>query len=207
MGAYGSPDLSVQDNGKDLRRCKRCGEYFYKGWKRCPNCGKSVGGGAEGCLVAILIVVGIFMFMATLIGMISGGSGDTSTVEDNIKIEEPEISKEEYIGKCSIYDYEEISRYPDNYKGKYAKFSGEVFQVLYDEKYVDIILNMGYNEKIKDYQTVHVSYTKEDEKEARILENDKITVYGQLDGIYKYESVRGDEISIPLVEVKYITLN
>ena len=47
---------------------------------------------------------------------------------------------------------------------------------------------------------VYVKYKKFDKAEDRILEDDIITVWGQLNGTYTYKAVNGSQITIPLLE-------
>lgn len=54
--------------------------------------------------------------------------------------------------------------------------------------------------------TILVSYTKQDSNEARILEDDIITMYGTLAGTYTYESVMGASVTVPLFFAEYIDL-
>ena len=49
---------------------------------------------------------------------------------------------DEYKQKCNTYSYKEIFRNSDNYKGKFAKFIGEVVQVLDSDDYYSIRLNV-----------------------------------------------------------------
>lgn len=42
-----------------------------------------------------------------------------------------------------------------------------------------------------------------DENEPRILEDDKLTFYGECDGIETYTSIVGTQLSIPALKAKY----
>ena len=54
---------------------------------------------------------------------------------------------------------------------------------------------------------VYVDYERKYENESRILENDTITLYGEVNGIKKYTAVFGNEISIPHILAEYIVIN
>ena len=94
--------------------------------------------------------------------------------------------------------YEKISRDPDQYKGQYVKFSGRVLQVCEESdsptKYSTYrIATDGYGDVI--FACID-TYGK-----PRILEDDRVTVYGVCDGLMSYESVMGEKITIPLIYV------
>ncbi|MDG5852501.1 toxin regulator [Clostridium beijerinckii] len=108
----------------------------------------------------------------------------------------------ERIGYDTGITYEQLARTPDEYKGKKAKFSGKVLQVIEGDKENDLriavdenydnVLFVGYDPKITS---------------TRILENDQVTVKGTSIGIYSYQSTLGGKISIPGMWVDKIELN
>lgn len=117
-----------------------------------------------------------------------------------LKIECTDLSEKQYKAKCKTYSYEEIARDPDDYKGKKAKFSGTVLQALEsdDSRQVDIRLAID-----GDYdQVIYVVYYKP-EGSSRILEDDTITVYGELAGLYSYTSTMNKPITLPIIYALY----
>ncbi len=117
-----------------------------------------------------------------------------------LKIECTDMSEKQYKAKCKTYSYDEIARDPDDYKGKKAKFSGTVLQVVEsdDSRQVDIRLAID-----GDYdQVVYVVYYKP-EGSSRILEDDTITVYGELAGLYSYTSTMNKPITLPIIYALY----
>ena len=113
-------------------------------------------------------------------------------------------TKLEVAGKCS--SYKEISRNPDSYKGKWAKFTGEVVQVMDD--YDETILRVNVTKDEYDFyeDTLYVYYNKSNKGNNRILEDDIITMYGQLNGITTYETVMSSEVSLPALKAWYIDI-
>lgn len=106
---------------------------------------------------------------------------------------------------CGKYAYNQIARNPDDYKGKLAVFKGEVIQVLEDGNMVHMRIDItrtswGYTD------TIYVVYQKGPD-ESRILEDDIVTIWGKLDGLYTYESIMGAEITLPLFKALYLTVN
>ena len=119
-----------------------------------------------------------------------------------------EIAEEEkaaFKASCQAYSYDEISRNPDNYKGKPAVFRGKVAQVVESSYSSSIDLRVDVTEGSYGWwdDTIYVSYTLP-EGSSRILEDDIITIYGTLDGLYSYTAVLGNTITLPKLDAKYI---
>ena len=101
--------------------------------------------------------------------------------------------------KAKVYEklnYKSVLRDPDAYTGKYFKFTGKVFQLVTEQSYGDTIytvLFIASNGKYGDLCQVTYERPKES---PRILEDDKVTVYAQCDGLYTYETVRGNSNTI-----------
>lgn len=112
--------------------------------------------------------------------------------------------KKEYIDKCNVYDYKEIFRYSNNYIGKYARFTGEVIQVFESDGYYSLRVNVTNNDGWYE-DTIFVSLPTE-ALNGRILEQDIITIYGKLSGLYEYESIFGEPITIPFLNAEYAEL-
>lgn len=126
-------------------------------------------------------------------------------VEEHEYEASPEEYERTYKEDCKTYTYKEIARDPDSYKYEMAKFKGEVIQVLEDGNYVALRVNItktswGYTD------TIYVMYERKP-GEPRILEDDIITIWGFLDGLYTYESVLGAEITLPWFIAEYLTVN
>ncbi len=110
--------------------------------------------------------------------------------------------KNAFIKACKSYSYKTIAHHPKKYKGKKIKFTGRVLQTIEtDEYYTDLRISVE-----SDIDKVYyVSYEKENNK-AKILKNDKVTVYGTLDGEETYTTIFGEEITLPSVEAEYIVV-
>lgn len=115
------------------------------------------------------------------------------------------ISVEDFKPKCKEYEYKKIARNPNDYVQKPIKIKGEVIQVMEDGLDVNLRVNMTFNPYSSDSKdgyysdTVLIYYTKKDEDESRILENDIITVYGVFNGTVSYKSVLGAEVTVPSI--------
>ena len=114
----------------------------------------------------------------------------------------PEELKRLYVSECKTISYDSLARTPEQYKGEKVRFSGKVVQVCSEA------------ESSKYYSTYRVSvagyskviYMKFDNygADTRILENDWITLYGEFEGLYTYQTVMGSSLTIPSVIAEYV---
>lgn len=97
--------------------------------------------------------------------------------------------------------FDNISRNPKDYEGKLVYFTGEVVQLMEgdDENQIRLAVDGDYDKMIL------IGYDPEITT-SRILEDDNIEIYGTSVGIFQYESVLGQTISIPAVYVDKINL-
>ncbi len=125
-----------------------------------------------------------------------------------LKNESYELTAEEkeadYKRTCKKYSYKEISRNPDSYSGELAKFTGRVLQVQQQEMYGMMVYVLrvgtaGYSDVV--YVTYYASANSK-----RILEDDRITMYGELTGTKTYTTVMGASITIPSFTAEYIDI-
>ena len=106
--------------------------------------------------------------------------------------------------KAIVYeklDYKGVSRNPDEYEGRYVKFNGEVLQAIEGEYTISFLIYVNSDYK----QLVKVNMDRP-EKYSRILEDDLVTVMGEYAGLYSYETVRGDENTVPQINALTVTL-
>ena len=111
----------------------------------------------------------------------------------------------EYKQKCNTYTYKEIFRNSDKYKGKFAKFTGEVIQVQVSGDYYSIRLNVT-KDQYGYYDDTMMVYIPTRYFDGRILEDDIIEVYGELTGLETYTAVLGQEVTIPQMLAEYVFL-
>ncbi|MGG1140086.1 hypothetical protein [Bacillus mycoides] len=110
--------------------------------------------------------------------------------------------EEERIGYETGITYDQLARTPDDFKGKKAKFTGKVLQVMegQGETQLRVAVSGNYD------KVLYVAY-KSDIINSRVLENDNVTIKGKSAGIYTYKSTMGGEISIPAMLVEKININ
>lgn len=114
----------------------------------------------------------------------------------------------DYKNACETYDYQTIFRDSGQYIGKKATFTGKVVQAQYSGSKVILRVNVTVSESsfgtyVSYSDTIWVSYYPA-ANESRILEDDIITIYGELTGTYSYTSVLGGEITIPSIQAVII---
>lgn len=116
------------------------------------------------------------------------------------KKEEAEKIKEQQKYDTGI-TYDQLARYPDEYKGKFVKFYGKVLQV--QESSGIVVYRIGTSGGYYSDNVIYVMGNKVDTG-GRILEDDYITVRGRSTGLYTYKSVLGASITIPSVYIEHI---
>lgn len=116
-----------------------------------------------------------------------------------------EQKADEYKKSCIVgYDYTELARDPDTYVGKNVKFVGEVIQVSEGSGSTIMRVNVTKGKYGWD-DTMYVTYTPKS-GEPRILEDDIIAIYGEMQPIKTYTTVMGADVSIPAIDAKYIDI-
>ena len=107
--------------------------------------------------------------------------------------------------QCESYTYREMFRNPENYKGKKVKITGEVIQVIDDDDYFQLRVNMTKNEYDYYEDTIFVQLEKA-KFDGRVLEGDIISFYGINQGTITYQTVMGNETTIPAISAYYAEL-
>lgn len=116
---------------------------------------------------------------------------------------EPTMSFEEYQTICTPVDYETLARNTDYFRHAYISVSGRVFQVMDNGSYYVYMLDMSTGWELM--QHAYVTFPKGNG--PTILENDRVTIYGQGAGTQTYTTVLGAQRTIPKIEGAYITLS
>lgn len=127
--------------------------------------------------------------------------------------EKPTESKEKYIESCKEYGYKDISRKPNNYKGKRAKFEGQVVQV--QESYGTVVLRVNVTKEENEFaeggylysDTIYVEYKYKDDNEDKILKDDIVTLYGTLNGTKTYTSIVNSDVTVSYLKAEYVEIN
>ena len=139
------------------------------------------------------------LFQST-VGLTANGIADTATQEALFASDAP---------KAKVYqslDYKAISRDPGAYEGNLYKFDGKILQVMEEAQgdgttfvTLRVATKGGYDD------VVLVGYTRS-AGEARVLEDDRVTIHGTSHGLYTYETVMGAEMTLPLIMADTISV-
>lgn len=114
----------------------------------------------------------------------------------------PEEIEDQFKNSCESPSYEDVARNPDDWKGKKAAFKGKVIQVMQDGNSYTLRVNVTEGRYGIWDDTILVSY-KAASGSARILEDDIMSFYGTMNGMYSYQSVMGATITVPLLIASY----
>lgn len=118
-----------------------------------------------------------------------------STLEDATQtLIDLQKQREDEIGYDTGITFDQLSRDPDDYMGDKVKFSGNVLQV--SESGDSVVVRLATKGK---YDNVIMVGIDSDLLDHRLLEDDKITIYGISLGITSYTTVMGAKVTLPLI--------
>lgn len=106
----------------------------------------------------------------------------------------PEQKEDTYLS----VEYEEYARNPADHEYDMVKLNGEVIQVMEEEGDQGTILTLRILQN-DDYDTIWLVYYVLPDGASRILEGDNVKVYGISAGVYSYETVQGNSLTVPLI--------
>lgn len=183
--------------------------------KKCTNCGIKIGNQYKYCPVCKCelpkrkiwpwILVGVIC-LAVFSSFSNDNNSDASystnnSISENEKNIKTQINKDEY----QTFVYEEISKNPDLYKGKKCMFKGRVVQVKNSWLSSKILrINVSNGHRFNN-DIVYVEYTPKS-SEPEIMEDDRVIVYGTLDGNKSYSAIFGNEVTIPLLKAESLEI-
>lgn len=126
--------------------------------------------------------------------------------------EDPKKAEQAFKDSCTTIDYKTLARNPDKYKGNNYKFTGQVIQVLDSDSWFDNSTTLRVNITAEDNEFAEGGKLWSDtivcsvnipNGADRILDNDIITFWGTCDGLFSYESIVKQKISLPKIDIKY----
>ena len=129
-----------------------------------------------------------------------GFIAETATVEVERVLSEAE-KKAKYKKSCKTISYKQLKKNPDKYAGERYKARGQILQIMegfgQTEMRIAVTKNSwGWN--VDD--AIYVTY----DGTTDFVEEDVVTIYGEVTGSYSYTSIAGWEITVPGVDAKYI---
>ncbi|MCY9290852.1 hypothetical protein MOF05_21110 [Bacillus haynesii] len=97
--------------------------------------------------------------------------------------------------------FAELNKNPDKHTGEFVKYQGEIAQIVENDNSTDIRLAVTKTSYGYDFNDiVYITY----DGTTPFVEEDKITVYGTIQGSYTYESTAGYQITLPHIEGEII---
>ena len=132
--------------------------------------------------------------------------------DEAVKPEPDNSEKDAYIKSTKEYDYKDIIENTEDYTGKKAMFSGKVYDIRDGEEEGSIVIIMWldeYEDTLSDGM-VAVYLSKEDEEKnsevsRNLVEEDKITVYGELGNVLTMRPAIKKR-DVPLMYARYIDI-
>ncbi len=112
---------------------------------------------------------------------------------------DPAQYEKEYKKQCKTISYTELQRNPGTYKGEYIKVSGSVFQII-SEAESSLYYSIYF---IKAGSNIYLIKVDNYGSGRRILEKDRITVWGEVGDLYTYQTVRGSGNTVPTIVVEF----
>lgn len=116
-------------------------------------------------------------------------------------------------------DWKGVSRNPDKFEGQTVQFTGYILQVIENE-FTSTTDETGYTRmsfnnygirvatkgKYDDVVYVILPYEAV-EGGGRLLEDDKVTIYGKYDGLETYKTIMGASVTLPKILGEYLVID
>lgn len=183
--------------GTKVTVCRYCKEEIKKGAKTCPHCGKNQGMSCGGTIIASIVIIALMVFALRACNSAKDGY-DNASENASISSEAEEIGEDEYKSLCRSASYEDIARDKNALNGEKLTFTGEIIQVVDDTYRINITkTDYGYSDTI-------IFEIDSDRLKENILEGDIVTIWGESKGFVSYESIMGENITVPDIRAIYI---
>lgn len=137
----------------------------------------------------------ILALILVLVMCIIGCSSD-------ITASSPTMSIDQMRDQAQNISYDNLARYPDKYKGVPVTYQGQVIQKVSQTQFR---VNVTEDEYGFWDDTVYIVLA-DNIKDERIIEDDIITFMGLAQGEMTYESVLGNLVYIPRIDIYEVTV-
>lgn len=127
------------------------------------------------------------------------------TTESYIDRMKKRAKKRKDYANCSL-TYNDLARYPDKYEDEYVCFTGTIAQVIDEHLEEDGLYWSHYLMNINDDydQTIYLLLSDDVEsRDFRILDDDKVKIYGIAANVWTYETTLGSNRTVPVVYAFY----
>ena len=119
---------------------------------------------------------------------------------------EATLSIDEFKAQSSTIPYDDLIRETEKYIGEIVHYTGKVVQVQESRSNLSLRVNVTEGNFGFYEDTLWVNYSLE-EGERRIIEDDLISLWGEIKGRKTYTAVLGNRITIPEVNARKIEIN
>ena len=120
---------------------------------------------------------------------------------EDISIERT-MSAAEKRASAKTISFAQLEKNPDKYDGEYVKYTGEILQI--SEGYFMTGIRLAVTQTSYGWYSADDVIWVEYVGTTDFVEEDVVTVYGEITGTYSYTSIAGWEITIPAMEADTI---
>lgn len=173
---------------RDMVECRHCYAQIDKRAKICPYCRKPQ---KKSHIVAIIFMIILLVIAAVLAVIVLKLYSRHKLMENSRTMDETE-----YKQYCKEVTYDDLMRDEDAMKGQDVTFTGEIIQAAGRYTYRLAIDNP---DKLINADAVLLRVVSEE----KIIEGDRITVYGTSVGFTSYTGVLGNTVTVPYIYVAY----
>ena len=115
--------------------------------------------------------------------------------EDKYKLPDipPAPAEATLLSEARSVTYEDIARRPDEMKGTLITFTGEVYRVIEKENRINLSIDLENDLNKTIYITFDPSIIS-----YRILEDDKLKIWGLHSGLHTYRTITGSDNTLPI---------
>lgn len=184
-----------------MKTCKHCGAEIAKSAKVCPVCG-----GKNKKPIFKRVWFWLLIILLVLFGLMIAGSGNQYKLSNDAG----EMSEKDFKDACQEYDYKDLMRNADSLKGNKIVVTGEVVQVVYESEEGNSESQYRVSTGKEEYDDGYfdddiVLYYKRGDS-PKLIEDDIVTIYGELSGTEEYTTILGAKVTVPVVTGVYVTI-
>lgn len=147
----------------------------------------------------LVIIIALGIIFGAISGAMTGSTGvQYGSTDSSYQNTEPQLSEAEFKNASTTIAFKKLDKNPNSYAGEKVKYTGKVVQIMESGGVTEIRLatSGSYGD------IIYVTYTGTTEA----LEDDTITIWGEVYGSYTYTSQANYEISLPRIDAKYIKI-
>lgn len=190
--------------------CKYCKTVIPKNAKFCPSCYNKQDSALKWVIIAVIMLIIITLPTEDKEEQNQNKpktEHNTASSTDEITAEpKKEETKKEYKKTCKEYAYKDVLRNPQKYIGKRIKVTVQISSVHEPSLTNDTKYYFAYSEGKYGYWTGdrYGIFDKRSKEDMKLLEDDVITVYGEIADPEHTESLIINSSEVFCINMKYI---